>query len=315
MAPRLGTGKKRGGAGKGGNGGNGRPLEPTDNLSPEERKKAREEAEAMQLMSVVAQVKAADRAVAAARVPYDAAVASRKEKIHTAIGMGFKKYEIEDLVKDGNAGERAKIAEKEARRYRFRKIMGLPVSESDADQELTARLPEVEANGQHWQAAGYSDGVSGAPHDPPKACIEAGHGNRYDEGYKDGQAIVMSKSKLTAPKAAPAAEPSEFERKRAEKAEEKRVKEALDKAAAEAPAKQDQATCTICGGPEGDGPPDDAAICPGCDAEWLPPETGQAMGAPTEENAAAEPFEASAEELAAQAGRPSTDEPEPSEVV
>lgn len=305
MAPRLGSGKGRGK--RGGNGGDGRPLTPQDNITPAERQKAKEEAEAMQLLSIVAAVKKHDAAIATAKIPYDAAKEERRGTLLTAKKMGFHAYEIEELVKDGKAGERKNVTEAEARRHRFRKIMGLPVGLSETEQELGERLPDAERDGQFWQNAGYADGVTGIQADPPTACISAGHGNRYDKGYKDGQTILGLA--LAKPKEKPK-EPTELDRKRAEKAEEKRVREALEK-------KQDPATCTICGGPEGDGPPDDVLKCPGCDADWLPREAsetdagvrhlqetddveGEHLKPPTEAE-----FEASPEELAAQALRPS----------
>lgn len=237
------AGKITGGARKpsAGRGGNGRPLAATDNLSPEEKAKRaaeekaqREEAEAIQLMSIVARIKQALPEVETAR----AALKGAQEKVNDifraakAQSKDFERGRIMELVEDSKAESRRDVTRNEAVRARFRRLMGLPVGDIAQDQlDLEARLPEVERDGQYWQSVGYTDGVSGAPSNPPMECVKAGHGNRYDQGWKDGQTILavnMDKAqRRAAPPVAPKPEETEVERRAREAKETAKAKESL----------------------------------------------------------------------------------------
>lgn len=242
MANRI-TGKSRkGGAGRGGNG---RALTPEDNRTPAEIEAAklaaqreREEAEGIQLLSVVARVKKKLVTVEAAA----AKLKTEKDELGDIFraaktqSKDFERGRIMELVNDSKPAERRNVQRNEEVRARFRRLMGLPVGVSDTERELEARLPEVERNGLYWRGVGYTDGVSGADHAPPAECVGAGHDNRYTEGWKDGQAILGEEWKKkpragaaspTAPGPNPLDDPASPESLRAA-ASEKRAKASLE---------------------------------------------------------------------------------------
>lgn len=228
MASALGSNKGRG-AGKGGNG---RPLTTQDNgMAPEERRKAEEEAEKLALISVVSQVKAIDPKIEAKSAELKALKDQRTDIFRAAkAAYGFVRKEIEDLIADSKVGARKDVEEAEARRRRFRIAMGLPVGLTDQEQELQARLPDVEKDASWYRAAGYTAGVTGGDLDPPPACVAAGHVGPWSEGVKDGQTILaLALKKPKKPTAEPPKpEPSIADQKAAEAKEARKAKEALE---------------------------------------------------------------------------------------
>lgn len=249
MAAKVGGGKRR--TNKThlrvvGSGGDGRPLTVADNRTPEEKaaaeaeaKRAKEEAEGLQLMSVVAAVKKQRPNITKARD----ALKAEQDKLNDIFRAAklqskeFTRERIEDLERDSDPARRRDIEEAEAIRYRFRKAMGLPVGLSDQERELEARLPEVERDAAHWFQAGYTAGVTGQFCEPPEACVRAGHDNKFAEGHKAGMAVlVVDKGVLSGkPAAAPVKEETAAERRKREKAEEAAAREALSKPKPEAP--------------------------------------------------------------------------------
>lgn len=294
-----------------GTGGDGRVLTSVDNLSPEEQaeaaakqQKAREEAEAIQLMSVVSQVKAQD-------VKVEAAAAKLKVEKDALNGIFlnakaasplFTRQRIRELVDDSKPEVRRNIAENEAVRARFRRVMGLPVGLSEQERELEARLPQVERDGQFWRAAGYTAGLAGHDRDAPKECVAAGHDNLFDEGWKDGQgALGRAMTERANPKPTAQAAPKEetaAQRKKREKQEEADAKAALEGKGKE-PALPTDAKAVG----------EQAAADFAADNPGLPPET-ISTPEPDHGHTAGDFTEATEEELAAQAGRPVAEEAE-----
>lgn len=290
MANKIGGGRSRKSAGAGGNG---RALSVADNRTPEqiaeERRKeidAIHEAEAIQLLSAVSLGKKALIAVDAAK-----AVLKEKQDAFNDVARNAKtaikitRKEFVDLIGDSNSS-RKDLSDAEAKRVRWRTAMGLPVGLSGEQLELDSRLPNVERDIQMWRGQGYQDGVTGSPHNPPKECIEQGHGNVYDEAYKGGQAALNAANQAAkrARQPAPAApkpnsldDPASPESLKANAESEKRARESLEA--------MGKGTEAATGGEE------TVAGAAGADA--------------VSGGAAADGFEATAEELAAQAGRPS----------
>lgn len=229
-----------------GRGGNGRKLKPTDNkgptLTPEqlaikasEERREREEAEGIQLLSILGRIKpglaAVEEARSAMKLKQDAVNdIFRAAKLQS---KDFTRERLMELVNDTKPGSRKDVQNNEETRARFRAILGLPVGLSQTERELEERLPDVERNGMFYRAAGYTDGLSGNAHTLPPGCAEGGFGNLYDEGYKDGQKSMFEAGQAAKakPKTPPAAAPeeSELDRKRREKAEEKAAAEGLAK--------------------------------------------------------------------------------------
>lgn len=239
MAAKITGGGRR--APSAGRGGNGRPLTSVDNLSPEEKAKAAaaqrkelEEAEAIQLMSVVAGARPKLAKVEEARAALKLAQDAVNDHFRAAKleSKNFERGRIMELINDSKPESRRDVAHNEAMRARFREIMGLPVGgPSQEELDLHDRLPDVERDGQYWQAVGYTAGVSGGDRDPPLDCVKAGHGNRYDAGWTDGQTILaVNMKKAAAPKAAPAPaakEETPAEKRKREKAEEETARQGL----------------------------------------------------------------------------------------
>lgn len=244
MAEKLGQGRGRRG---GGTGGNGRALAKTDNRTPEqiaEERKQQENAEAIQLLSVVARVKAQDAKVDKAKDALKVETDARNGIFLNAKAGNplFTRGRIRELVEDSKPKLRVDVTQSEAVRARFRRIMGLPVGDMTEEQRtLDERLPDVEREGAFWFSAGHSAGLSGDSRDAPEACVRAGHDNRFDEGWRSGQAVLMVnkiiakeggpplKPPALAPKpaAAPTAEETAAQRKAREKAEEVKAAEGL----------------------------------------------------------------------------------------
>ncbi len=317
MAPRITAGRR--GRKSAGNGGDGRQLTAKDNMTPEqaaELRKQQEEAEAVQLLSVMSRARAQMAKVNAAKAVYDTARGEFND-ICTAAKLAIKltRKEIVGLLEDSKPEGRRDVAEAEARRHRFRLAMGLPVGRSDEQRQLDERLPEVEREGGFWFEAGFTAGSTGLPNDAPAACVSAGHDNRFGEGWKAGQTVLAATAKVTKQKAAPAptAEETTAQRKAREKAEEAKAKEGLtgmakvrgDDAAPALDAVQQAVKAETEGAApdpatlnQGEGP------CPGCGIE---PGGEHAEGCPELLKAtagrAADFVEATPEELAAQTTR------------
>lgn len=245
MAEKV-TGSGRGSPKPAGRSGAGKPLTTDDNLSPAEKeaaalaaRRAEEEAEAIQLMSVVAKAKSAiaahEEKKAAAKLAGD--VVNDVFRAAKLQSKHFERGRIMELINDSKPQARRNVTANEAVRTRFRKLMGLPVGQSDEEQELDARLPDVEREGAFWFQAGYSAGIAGHNRDATEECVRAGHDNRFDEGWVAGQAVLGNRvaadmqARKDAKAAAKAAEPTPEEtaaqRRIRLKAEESKAMEGL----------------------------------------------------------------------------------------
>lgn len=238
MAAKAGSRKRTSGGRSAGRGGNGRPLAVTDNRTPEEiadaERKAREEreaAEGIQLISIVARVKKQQPKIDAARDALKAEQDAMNDIFRAAKlqSKEFTRERIAELVKDSKPDLRRNVEEAEATRYRFRRLMGLPVGLSDQERELEARLPDVEREAGFWFQAGYNVGVVGEPCMAPEACVRAGHDNKFAEGHTAGQAVlVVNRGALSGkPKATPPPEETADAKRKREKAEEAAAKASL----------------------------------------------------------------------------------------
>lgn len=223
-----------------GNGGNGRKLSTTDNETPEARaariateQQQKEEAEAIQLLSVVAAVKGQLGKVAIKKAELKTEQDALNDIFRAAKlqSKDFERGRIMELVEDSNPEARRNIVEREAIRTRFRKAMGLPVAQSEEQLDLESRLPDVEREASFWFQAGYTAGVTGEFCNAPEACVRAGHDNKYAEGHKAGQAVIamgMASAKATKEKATPPPEETADQRRARERAEEAKAKEGLE---------------------------------------------------------------------------------------
>lgn len=200
-------------------------------------RKKQGEAEAIGLLSAVSQAKAAKAKVEVARSALKLAQSGYTDVMRSAkASFGFQRQELEALIADSDVGDRGKVQEAEARRRRFREIMGLPVGLSETERELEERLPDVERDGAFWFHSAYSGAVVGENPDPPEACVRAGFDNKFAEGITAGRAVFTQamlaakapKSQIGKGLEAPAPkEETAAEKRKREKAEEEKAKAAL----------------------------------------------------------------------------------------
>lgn len=168
---------------KAGKGGDGRVLTPGDN------KKAAEAAEEAQLLSYLAVLRKQAKVVEDAKIVLDAAKEEMNATFGTAKNAGFQRKELAELLADTKVkGQRKNIEEAERRRNRFRRYCGLPVGDSETQQDLESRLPETKKDEFDWEADGYRAGVAGDEPTPTKDCVKAGYDQAWLKGYHNGQA-------------------------------------------------------------------------------------------------------------------------------
>lgn len=282
-----------------GSGGDGRPLDKTDNMSEADKKKALDEADAVQLLSGLSQLKplisAAEVLKAQLKEAQDA-VTNKKKTLSGALRCDVKV--INEILED-QAATRKDVTAKEAMRARIRRFAAQPAGDSEEQLDLVARMPAFEQDLYFWEGTGYASGKRGDDRTPPdnvpgdQAVLQA-----FDKGWLRGQAenigLLSRDLARKEPAAPPPKEETEIEKRRREKAEEKAAKAALAKmtpGALEA---------------EGD------KILAGGDALAAIAEAEPEIVAQTIEDHG---FEASPEELARQVGRQQLDDAVEEEVV
>jgi len=203
---------------RGGTGGDGRALTVVDNMTPEEKRKAAEAAEEAQLLSFLSRIRAKQKIADEIKAKYDEAKTEVRTVFNLADSAGFKREELNEILTDSKVtGQRKNLAEKEARRVRFRKYVGLPVGLSDEQQELDGRLADTAKDELDHEADGYRAGVAGDEPKPPKECPSNFH-SAWMKGYHNGQARnawalseAKGKSPMPKPAAVPKAEPAKAE--------------------------------------------------------------------------------------------------------
>lgn len=281
MAPRLPRGGKT-------------PPPPKD-AKPGDNAAAMLRAEEAQFLSFLARIrpKLAEKAII--KTQLDEKAAEITEIFRLAKAAGFERKELQGILDDLGA-KKANHPEKEARRVRFRRWVGLPVGESD---ELKASTPDEVKDAMWWEAEGYRAGIRADEPKPPEGCSP-----RMDQAWMKGYHNGQTRNAWALSEANPTLSAGGGVRERA-----------AEDFAADNPAL-----------PEGAAPPDwtefaddPAAWTPDQQAafdNWydaMPEGVAPLLSHPgvkaawAKAVAAEEPFEASDDELAAQAGRPSTE--------
>lgn len=189
---------------KAGSGGDGRSLTVADNAKAENP----EAVEEAQLVSIISRLKAKRAVVAERKAKVDAARQAHKEATDAAnvvfkeaALMGYKRNALEELYSAiHETGQRKNQQAEEERRARWRKYWNLPVADS-RQQELDAKLPATEKDGQDYEADGYKAGLNSEERKAPAAAVKAGHDQRWLTGYDAGTA--RKAWSLTALKAIP----------------------------------------------------------------------------------------------------------------
>jgi hypothetical protein len=202
--------------------GDGRALDTGDN------RQARLDAEQAQFLSACFKYRAKLRDIDTAKAVVDGHKAEAKEILDMAVAAGFKKYEITDQVAD-LIKPKVNHSEIEDRRARFREWLGLPAGRRPTDE---LKMPEEAKDAIAWEYEGLRAGMRA---DEPKPVeVPPRFHQAWLKGWHEGQARnVAALAYKPAPAAAPVPEPEpEKEPSRAElKAQEKAVREGLDKLA------------------------------------------------------------------------------------
>lgn len=187
-----------------------KPGDRKDDGIPKNNLQAVREAEEAQLLSVMALMRPALAKVEEAKAVVKERQAEVDSILDRAAAQGFKKGEIRELLKDSAVkGTRKDLRETEERRVRFRRYLGLPVGETQAD---LAEIPEAAKDELDWESEGYKAGVLAEEPSPPKKCPERFH-QAWMKGYHNGQArnawaLGGGTGNAPKPEAAPVVEPA-----------------------------------------------------------------------------------------------------------
>ena len=132
--------------------------------------RAIEEAERVQLISIVNRVMKAEEAIEAARVPFDAARKERSKLIGLGKAAGFSAKEITARIAEMVQTPRD-MAESAAREARHRKWLGILTPEQAAmfgDDKTPVEIKDE----AHWKGEGYKAGLRQLVAKPPPECGE-----------------------------------------------------------------------------------------------------------------------------------------------
>lgn len=171
-------------------------------------REAVEAAEAAQLLSFTSRLREQQKKTAEKKAEFDAEKANETEIFNLAKAAGFLRKELQELLDDtAVSGQRRKLAESEARRARFRKILGLPVAGYEEQQDL----PEEVRDEMDWESDGYRAGIRADEPKPPPECSPRFH-KAWLKGYHNGQtrnaeALTAVATIPTPPPPAPEPEP------------------------------------------------------------------------------------------------------------
>jgi hypothetical protein len=188
----------------------------------------------IQLISYIGLMQQHDASILQAKGPYDAAKAARNKCRLDAKAAGFKLALLDQLIID-QKGNKRELVKDEAERAKMRRWLDLPVG--DEAKTLFDALPMEEQDAAYWESQGYQTALRWQPATVPTGCpprftqsflagFETG-AKRVDWAKREG----ASRDAAPAPEAAAPAEPelTPAQRRKAEKAEEERVKAALSK--------------------------------------------------------------------------------------
>lgn len=154
-----------------------------------------EEAERVQLISIVSQLSAAEDAIEAAMGPVRSAQAKRKTIIGLGKAAGFTAGELKARLEEMKRPTRENAA-LEQRERTHRRWLGIV----DADQQsliLGDKAPQSAKDEAHWKGEGYKAGLRQLPNKAPPEC-PAVHEQAYMREHERG---LLEVTAANAPKA------------------------------------------------------------------------------------------------------------------
>lgn len=129
-----------------------------------------EEADRIQLISIVSKLSAADEAIEVARAPLKAAQAQRKTIIGLGKAAGFTAHELEARLAEMKRPTR-EMAEVVQRESKHRRWLGI----TDAEQSelmLGEKVPQDDKDEAHWSGEGLKAGLRQLSNTAPTECPE-----------------------------------------------------------------------------------------------------------------------------------------------
>lgn len=142
-----------------------------------------EEAERVQLISIVSKLSQADTAVEAAQVPLKAARAARSKIIGLGKAAGFTAKELEKRLDEMRMSTR-EMAALEVREHKHRRWLG-SVEDKQAELILGDKVPAEAKDEAHWLGEGFKAGRRQLERRPADECPERfvqGWLGEYDRG-------------------------------------------------------------------------------------------------------------------------------------
>ena len=217
---------------KAGTGGDGRQLAPSDNMSDADKRRAREEADQVQLVSGISRYLPMRDKVAVIQAQLKEAQTEAKNFKKVLCGSIDMSAEVfDEIIADQTSGDRRDIIAREEARIYFRRLIDLPTARTEEQRELDSRLPPVERDKAHWRSVGYAVGLRGGDCVVPQEVPGAQDMQQaFIQGYNDGQAVLFSaiKKKDAKPDPEPEPEESEYKRKKRLRAEEEALRASLE---------------------------------------------------------------------------------------
>lgn len=155
-----------------------------------------EEAERVQLISIVTKVAKHNEEVEAAKVVFDAAKKARTSTFNIAKGAGFSRQEIEGRMEEMNRPTHENVA-MEQRVAKHRRWLGI-ITPEQREMHLSDATPQPAKTLMDRQSDGYKVGlVAGLRKAPPGATGEDEQAwlQGYDSGKKDGHDAIAANLK------------------------------------------------------------------------------------------------------------------------
>lgn len=129
-----------------------------------------EEAERVQLISIVSQLSAAEDAIEIAKGPLKSAQKKRSQIIGLGKAAGFTAKELQRRLEEMQNGTREN-AEQEARERKHRRWLGI-VEPDQSALMLGDSAPQEVKDEAHWKGEGYKAGLRLMAAKPPRECGE-----------------------------------------------------------------------------------------------------------------------------------------------
>lgn len=199
-----------------------------------------EEANRVQLISIVSKLSAAEDAIEAAKAPLKAAQKARKQVIGLGKAAGFAAWELEARLAEMKRPTR-EMAEIAQREHKHRRWLGI-LDDEQVELMLGDKAPQEHKDEAHWSGEGLKAGLRQMPSTPPSECPERfvqAYMKAHERGLKEVLAANVPgnqrlREQAAADFAADEPEPGFYDEQRKERETVRKAKESLEKMGEEA---------------------------------------------------------------------------------